>query len=138
MNVPAASLYDDGRMPADDELRRRLAPALPAVAGRPAVAAYCGSGVSAARDVLALAVLGVDAALFPGSWSAWSNDPDRPAAWARSGPSGGTKPCTRHPDCPQVLWMRLGTGRAVRGMMGGGGKRREKAVTGQGTTPDTC
>jgi thiosulfate/3-mercaptopyruvate sulfurtransferase len=44
------------------------------------VAAYCGSGVSAARDVLALAVLGVDAALFPGSWSAWSNDPARSAA----------------------------------------------------------
>jgi thiosulfate/3-mercaptopyruvate sulfurtransferase len=80
VNVPAASLYDEGRMPADDELRRRFAPALAAVPGRPAVAAYCGSGVSAARDVLALAVLGVDAALFSGSWSAWSNDPSRRAA----------------------------------------------------------
>jgi thiosulfate/3-mercaptopyruvate sulfurtransferase len=80
VNVPAASLYDDGRMPADHELRRRLAPALDAMQDRPAVAAYCGSGVSAARDVLTFAVLGIDAALFPGSWSAWSNDPDRPAA----------------------------------------------------------
>jgi thiosulfate/3-mercaptopyruvate sulfurtransferase len=79
VNVPASSLYDDGRMPADDELRRRLAPALARVLGRPAVAAYCGSGVSAARDVLTFAVLGIDAVLFPGSWSAWSNDPDRPA-----------------------------------------------------------
>ena len=68
---------DAGRRPSS---RRRLAPALAAVPGRPAVAAYCGSGVSAARDVLAFAVLGIDAALFPGSWSAWSNDPDRPAA----------------------------------------------------------
>lgn len=81
VNVPASSLYDDGRMPSDDELRRRLGPVLPAVGDdAPAVAAYCGSGVSATRDILALAVLGVDAALFPGAWSAWSNDPARPAA----------------------------------------------------------
>ncbi len=79
--MPASSLYDDGRMPSDDELRRRLDPALPAVGDdAPAVAAYCGSGVSATRDILALAVLGVDASLFPGAWSAWSNDPARPAA----------------------------------------------------------
>lgn len=44
------------------------------------VGAYCGSGVSASHTVLALASLGVDAALFPGSWSAWSNDPSRPVA----------------------------------------------------------
>jgi thiosulfate/3-mercaptopyruvate sulfurtransferase len=84
VNVPASSLYDEGRMPTDDDLRRRLAPALSLVRADVGnglvVAAYCGSGVSAARDVLALAVLGVDTALFPGSWSAWSNDPDRPAA----------------------------------------------------------
>ena len=32
------------------------------------------------QAVLALASLGVPAALFPGSWSAWSNDPTRPVA----------------------------------------------------------
>ena len=77
VNVSAATLYDDGRMPPNDRLRELLGPAL---SSEVPVAAYCGSGVSAARDVLALAVLGVDAALFPGSWSAWSNDPARPAA----------------------------------------------------------
>lgn len=41
---------------------------------------YCGSGVTAAVDVAALRVLGVDAALFPGSWSQWSSEPDRPVA----------------------------------------------------------
>ncbi|HLS32005.1 MAG TPA: sulfurtransferase, partial [Brevibacterium sp.] len=46
----------------------------------PMIGAYCGSGVSASHTVLALASIGVDAALFPGSWSAWSNDPARPAA----------------------------------------------------------
>jgi thiosulfate/3-mercaptopyruvate sulfurtransferase len=81
VNVSAATLYEDGRMPTDDRLRELLSPALgPVLDPETPVAAYCGSGVSAARDVLALAVLGVDAALFPGSWSAWSNDPRRPAA----------------------------------------------------------
>ncbi|MGI8901937.1 MAG: sulfurtransferase [Nocardioides sp.] len=45
-----------------------------------AVAAYCGSGVTATHDLFALHLLGVDGALFPGSWSAWVSDPVRPVA----------------------------------------------------------
>ncbi|MEU5050510.1 sulfurtransferase [Streptomyces sp. NPDC021096] len=44
------------------------------------VGVYCGSGVSAAQEVLALAVAGIPASLYVGSWSEWSSDPARPVA----------------------------------------------------------
>ncbi len=50
------------------------------------VAVYCGSGVTAAHQIAALEIAGFTAALFPGSWSAWSNQPGRAVA---TGPSGG-------------------------------------------------
>ncbi|MCA0308213.1 MAG: sulfurtransferase [Actinobacteria bacterium] len=76
VNRPVTGFWDaDGLLPPPDALADLLA--LPA--GRP-VAVYCGSGVSAAQVVLALASLGVDAALYPASWSGWSSDPGRPVA----------------------------------------------------------
>lgn len=39
------------------------------------VGAYCGSGVTATVTIAALAAMGREAALFPGSWSQWSSDP---------------------------------------------------------------
>lgn len=44
------------------------------------VAVYCGSGVTAAHDLLAMEVAGIGAALYPGSWSGWITDVDRPVA----------------------------------------------------------
>ncbi|MCG5219576.1 sulfurtransferase [Streptosporangium sp. KLBMP 9127] len=44
------------------------------------VGAYCGSGVTAAHEVLALELAGIPAALYVGSWSHWVASPDRPVA----------------------------------------------------------
>jgi thiosulfate/3-mercaptopyruvate sulfurtransferase len=42
---------------------------------------YCGSGVTACHDLLAMSIAGItDARLYAGSWSDWSSQPDRPIA----------------------------------------------------------
>ncbi|MFI0350583.1 sulfurtransferase [Actinomadura sp. 9N407] len=44
------------------------------------VGAYCGSGVTAAHEILALNLAGIPAALYVGSWSQWITDPEHPVA----------------------------------------------------------
>lgn len=72
------NLEADGRFRSPDALRARFA-AL-GVDRNTSIATYCGSGVTAAHQVAALTLAGFDAALFPGSWSQWSNDLARPIA----------------------------------------------------------
>ncbi|MEU6120301.1 sulfurtransferase [Streptomyces sp. NPDC047123] len=68
----------DGRFKPAEELAHRFK-AL-GVADTAEVGVYCGSGVSGAHEVLALAVAGIPASLYVGSWSEWSADSSRPVA----------------------------------------------------------
>jgi thiosulfate/3-mercaptopyruvate sulfurtransferase len=83
VNVPTAASLDaggpaDGSFRTPEQLRAVYAEAVRAAElGRP-VAAYCGSGVTAAHTVMALELIGVPAALYAGSWSGWVSDPGRP------------------------------------------------------------
>ncbi|OHV36737.1 MULTISPECIES: rhodanese-like domain-containing protein [Pseudofrankia] len=79
----AANLDEHGRFLPAEELRARFA-ALGAGEGTGVVGVYCGSGVTASHELAALAVAGIDAVLYPGSWSDWSSDPDRPVATGAS------------------------------------------------------
>ena len=68
------NLGPDGRFRPPAELRERFAAAI----GRGAIV-YCGSGVTACHDLLALHLAGIEStALYAGSWSQWGADPSRP------------------------------------------------------------
>ena len=78
-SVPAREhLAPDGRLLGRDELRRRFAAA--GVDGSRPVVSYCGSGVTACHNLIALEHAGLGrGGCTPGSWSQWSADPERPA-----------------------------------------------------------
>jgi thiosulfate/3-mercaptopyruvate sulfurtransferase len=86
LSAPTTENVDGaGRFLPADELRRRFEGL--GVRDDVPVAVYCGSGVTAAHEVAALEIAGFRAALYPGSFSEWSNNPALPVATG-SGPSG--------------------------------------------------
>jgi thiosulfate/3-mercaptopyruvate sulfurtransferase len=79
VSAPTAdNVAADGRFLPADALEERFTKL--GVTPAAEVGVYCGSGVSAAHEVLALAIAGVSAALYVGSWSEWSFDGSRPVA----------------------------------------------------------
>jgi thiosulfate/3-mercaptopyruvate sulfurtransferase len=62
--------------------------------GRPHsdVVHYCGSGVTACHNILAMQIAGLPSTrLYPGSWSEWISNPDRPIARASAKASGTSR-----------------------------------------------
>lgn len=78
LSAPTAENVADGRLRGRGDLAQRFA-GLGLPAGGP-VGVYCGSGVTAAHEALALTVAGYQPVLYPGSWSQWANLPGRPVA----------------------------------------------------------
>lgn len=78
LNLPSmVNLRPDGRFTSADLIAERYADA--AVGESPVL--YCGSGITAAHSLLALESVGImGGGIYPGSWSDWITDPDRPVA----------------------------------------------------------
>jgi thiosulfate/3-mercaptopyruvate sulfurtransferase len=83
-SVPTREHLDaDARIADPDRLRATFARA-GIEAGTPVIS-YCGSGVTACHNLLALERAGLGPGrLYPGSWSEWSRDPARPVATGES------------------------------------------------------
>lgn len=84
VSAPAATVLDAaGKLKSPAELRDHFAERGVAATTSPAIT-YCGSGVSACLNVIAMEHAGLTPArLYVGSWSGWSADPERPAELAR-------------------------------------------------------
>jgi thiosulfate/3-mercaptopyruvate sulfurtransferase len=91
-----SNMAPDGTLLSTDALRERFHETLNG--RRPEdVVMYCGSGVSACQNLLAMEAAGLPGArLYAGSWSEWSSDPRRPV---ETGPanSQGPKPKAQSP-----------------------------------------
>jgi thiosulfate/3-mercaptopyruvate sulfurtransferase len=69
----------DGRLVSAKALKDRFTQL--GVTPQSEVVCYCGSGVTAAHNILALLIAGFpEPALYVGSWSEWITDPERPIA----------------------------------------------------------
>ncbi len=72
------NVSENGRMVSQEALRQRFRPLMGGVEASRTIC-YCGSGVTACHNLLAMLHAGLgDAQLYAGSWSEWITDPDRP------------------------------------------------------------
>jgi thiosulfate/3-mercaptopyruvate sulfurtransferase len=86
VNAPFAGNVVNGKFLSSDALGERYRKL--GVQPERTTAVYCGSGVTAAHDLLALALAGYpDALLYPGSWSEWARDPKAPVEMGAGTPA---------------------------------------------------
>lgn len=76
-SAPATENTAEGKFLDEESLRSRFSDL--GALDQP-VGVYCGSGVTACHNALALASLGIESSLYPASWSGWSSDPARQVA----------------------------------------------------------
>ncbi|MGB4135036.1 MAG: sulfurtransferase [Microbacterium sp.] len=87
-SLPISTLLDtDGRFRSPRDIAAVLDAA--GASGDIPIAAYCGSGITAAQFALAGMVAGREVTVYPGSWSSWSNTPGLPVATGAE-PGGGS------------------------------------------------
>lgn len=81
VNRPIArNVESDGRFKSPDRLHAEFSELLKG--WQPSrVVHYCGSGITACHNVFAMELAGLEGShLYPGSWSEWCSDPQRPVA----------------------------------------------------------
>ena len=79
INAPTPQNVDEQGRFLDPQLLRERFLALGVDPEKP-VASYCGSGIHGTHNSLALELAGFETVLYPGSFSEWSNNPERPVA----------------------------------------------------------
>lgn len=68
-SLPSTDSLEGGRMAGDAKLREYFAGF--GIESGSDVAVYCGSGITAAQQALALQAIGAEASIYPASWSGW-------------------------------------------------------------------
>jgi thiosulfate/3-mercaptopyruvate sulfurtransferase len=84
IHAPSGDNIADGKFKPSADLAARFSRL--GAGGSTIIGVYCGSGNAAAHVIAAMSAVGLEAALYVGSWSAWIADPSRPVA---AGPEPG-------------------------------------------------
>jgi len=128
VSLPADSLFgEDGKLRKGGDLAAVVRAALPGIApgsGSTEVLLYCGGGISAAADALALAQLGIRAVrIYDGSLEEWSADDGLPLESGPASPAGAA---------PASAGQDAGTPESSEAPAGPGGAGSQ----GDGATPE--
>jgi thiosulfate/3-mercaptopyruvate sulfurtransferase len=84
IHAPSGDNIADGKFKSSADLHARFSTL--GLDGSTKIGVYCGSGNAAAHAIAAMYAVGLEAALYVGSWSAWSADSSRPVI---TGPEPG-------------------------------------------------